>query len=223
MSLLDHCYCINLDSRPDRWEESVKEFDRVGLNVKRWRAVEASTSRQEEIDLFYRKKNQRNFAAEVACFKSHLSIIEYARDRKFKEVTIFEDDVVFLYDDFVKRLKKLDFHLPFNWTCVSYGVLAINMIPYGKNKLFTILNSFVGAHSYSINSKVYNYILNKAIKNNLPYDKFLSNIFGPTKKGFFINPPACIQRQSYSDISDDYKDQSVINGITMRQKFYKKL
>lgn len=32
----DKIYCINLDSRPDRWEESESEFNRIGWEVERF-------------------------------------------------------------------------------------------------------------------------------------------------------------------------------------------
>ena len=31
-TFFDMIYCINLDDRVDRWDESKKEFDRLGIN-----------------------------------------------------------------------------------------------------------------------------------------------------------------------------------------------
>ena len=49
----DKIFCINLDSRPDRWESVQKEFDKVGIldRVERFSALTGKTegglSRQE--------------------------------------------------------------------------------------------------------------------------------------------------------------------------------
>ena len=75
----DEIFCINLDRRPERWELSQKEFDKIGIldKVTRFSAIEDSH-------------------AEKGCFESHLQCIFSARKRGLNNVLIFEDDVAFL-------------------------------------------------------------------------------------------------------------------------------
>jgi hypothetical protein len=35
-----HIYCINLDRRSDRWEESLKEFDKRSLSVSKFPGID---------------------------------------------------------------------------------------------------------------------------------------------------------------------------------------
>lgn len=65
--------CINLDSRPDRWELAQKEFERVGLEVERMPAI---------------MHDNRPLAFNQSVYKA----MELA---KGQDLLLFEDDVVF--------------------------------------------------------------------------------------------------------------------------------
>jgi len=222
MSLLDHCYCINLKSRTDRWEESLKEFDRIGLKINRWEAFDYSCATDSEIKNFRSTAtdSNKNKAAKIACLKSHLSIIEYARKNKFKTITIFEDDVCFLYDDLIEKVKRLEFHLPLNWAMFLYGASSRKTHPYKCGKFINVIR-FAGCHSYTIKSSVYNYILDKSKDNNMPFDKFMKNIMIPGKV-FLMNPIYCIQRESYSDLDNVMKRATTTDGIEINKRNFAK-
>lgn len=64
--------CINLDSRPDRWELAQKEFDKVGLEVQRMSAI---------------VHDNRPLAFNQSVYKA----MEFA---KGDDLLLFEDDVV---------------------------------------------------------------------------------------------------------------------------------
>ena len=74
----DAIYCINLDKRPDRWEWVKKEFEKMGIEdkVKRFPAFDVN------------KKH-------VGCALSHRYIIKLAKENKYNNVLILEDDIYF--------------------------------------------------------------------------------------------------------------------------------
>ena len=72
----DRIYCINLKKRPDRWEESLKEFEKLGIadDVIKFDAVDI----QPGI---------------IGCTKSHYEIIKIAEKDGCKNILVFEDDL----------------------------------------------------------------------------------------------------------------------------------
>ncbi len=81
----DEMYCINLDSRTDRWEHAQKEFKRAGIlnRVKRFSAI-------KEVD------------GRVGIIKSNLSIVKIAKAKGLNNVLVFEDDVEFIVNNLDK-------------------------------------------------------------------------------------------------------------------------
>ena len=72
-------YCINLDRRTDRWEESKAEFEKWNLNVERFPAIDGGVA-----------------GAATAFNKSQYAVLKKAV--KLDKALILEDDVVFTND-----------------------------------------------------------------------------------------------------------------------------
>lgn len=72
----DRIYCINLKRRTDRWEESLKEFEKLDIadDVIRFEAIDI----QPGI---------------IGCTKSHYEIIKIAEQDKCENILVFEDDL----------------------------------------------------------------------------------------------------------------------------------
>ena len=89
-------YCINLDSRPDRWENMSREFDKHGLIVQR-------------VSAFVGEKSDYNpcgkTLGQIGCLKSHAWVVEDAMKHGYETVMVFEDDAV-LCKDFCSNLEK---------------------------------------------------------------------------------------------------------------------
>ncbi len=86
MDNIEHIFYINLDKRKDRRTEIESELKKVELDAERFSAI------------YYPPPK-----GIVGCTKSHLSVILLAKERKYKNVLILEDDLVFL-----KTRKELD-------------------------------------------------------------------------------------------------------------------
>jgi GR25 family glycosyltransferase involved in LPS biosynthesis len=124
----DKIYCINLDSRPDRWEQAKSEFEKVGIldRVERFSAcvgneiVNGSTGPRARhlgvdgdqiVDGELSKHNQTKWKQLDGITMSMLTCIKNAKENNFDNVLIFEDDVEFLNFDkalFSNTLKSLD-------------------------------------------------------------------------------------------------------------------
>ena len=72
---IDHIFYINLDKRMDRKTEFETSMARVGWKSERFSGIYCPPPR-----------------GIVGCTKSHLAVLKLAKERKYKNVLIFEDD-----------------------------------------------------------------------------------------------------------------------------------
>lgn len=105
---LDSIICINLDRRPDRWEQSQKEFAAQSLTVIRQPAIDGNTLPKHAVLL----------PGELGCRLSHEQALRYAATRT-APVLILEDDVSFV-DDFQDRFAMTISRFP-PWELIYLG------------------------------------------------------------------------------------------------------
>jgi glycosyl transferase family 25 len=179
----DKIYCINLDERPDRWEECILEFKKIGItNIERFSAI----------------KHERG---EIGCRESHIQIIEKCKKQNLKNVLIFEDDVLFLeeninyIEDTLNQLSEVDWDLFYLGATVDPNVSYFNKIK--KNLVST--NFAYTTHAYAINSTVFDKILDEAPKYPI-IDVFYCRNIVPLGRSLIMNPMVAIQKEGYSSI-----------------------
>lgn len=207
----DRIYCINLDKRPNRWELSQKEFDKIGIldKVTRFSAIEDSNP-------------------EKGCFESHMECIFSAKKDGLNNVLIFEDDVAFLkcyeekkFEASLNILKKQE-----KWEFFYLGGLERRIKPrktynnlkakwsgeYNSECDYLMKCRSVGwAQSYAVNSNIFNKIyedysnglwdkVNEQF-NGKPggADKYYQNILCPT--AFVCVPSFTSQYDVASDLT----------------------
>ena len=104
-NFVDRIVFINLDRRPDRKGEIEGELKKVGLkNFERFAAI----------------ADEKNGA--IGCCKSHLAVLKKAKERKYKNVLVLEDDFEFLVDKAVlfSEIEKLS-KVPFDACLLAYN------------------------------------------------------------------------------------------------------
>ena len=206
MNTLDNIVCINLDSREDRWSECLKEFKNLNIEhlVQRYPAVS-------------------NKIGILGCTMSHVNCIKIAKEKKYKNVLILEDDVVFntdiFYDVLIKTLNQLDSNN------LKYDMLYLgaNLIRGYNNKLIDKNLAKIArakcAHAYIINSSIYDYIIDAYSKIDWN-DEYLWNHQNPNRMNidrWYMNiqklgntygtyPAIADQRPSYSDLIKQHSD-----------------
>lgn len=186
-------YVINLDERPDRWENIIKTFSNQCFNIIRVKAY---------------KENQ----GWIGCFKSHIECIRIAKNAGLKNILILEDDCI-PYSDietFIIRIKIIKEFLDKinDWDIYLGGTVHIvpdtykNIITY-KNEKFVEFNKAYTTHLICYNSKIYDYFL--SIKPVLPIDEIWHNKI----KAIVSVPFIAKQLSGYSDIVQSNKSDDI--------------
>lgn len=106
---LEKIFYINLDKRTDRREEIENELKQFDLYDKAERFPAIHTPDQ----------------GILGCTMSHLAVFKLARERKYKQVLILEDDFYFIINnqEFEKTLSEFfDAKIPYNVCMISYHI-----------------------------------------------------------------------------------------------------
>lgn len=170
-----NAYCINLDSKKKRWEQSMVEFKREGLVVSRFPAIA-------------NPKHPRS-----GCLASHRAIIKKEAETGSVSTAIFEDDVVFI------AKPDHNFHfleLPEDWDLLSYGSIPGTFELYSEHLVRIV--SAKKAHAMIFSCRVYDTIINAK---NKSFDRMLNDSVYPRGKSFCVNPVIAIQRGFDEDIA----------------------
>ncbi len=176
VQFVDQSYCINLDSRPDRWREVSLRFKEIGIDksVKRVSAVTHDDPRE-------------------GCRQSHIRIVEEAIERGYENILIFEDDVLFIEEnrpDFIEL--KAFLRQNEKWELFYFGGSPV--FPARKRKGCIFRCRFYHTHAYIINERGYD----KVLRSGLPIDVWFS--LNTVSYGFY--PLYAVQGPSRSDIQN---------------------
>lgn len=118
-----HFYCINLDNRIDRWKESEIEFQKAGITVKRFSAI-----------------NSPKFPY-YGCTLSHKKLLLSAKKNGHDIICVFEDDIFFYKPQtFLREITETIQSLPKDWKILYlWGLLWRDaMIKKAWNKSYRI-------------------------------------------------------------------------------------
>jgi GR25 family glycosyltransferase involved in LPS biosynthesis len=191
MEYFDKAYCINLDSRKDRWDESKEEFDRNNINVERVSAFDGS-------------KLNLNFPPEikegaVGCSFSHLYVMKMAKQLNLSNYLVLEDDIKFV-DNFIEIFPQVMSQVPSDWDMLYLGGQHI----HGRNLKKITENIYkceytLTTHSFAVRNTVYDLFIDKLMDITKPCDVHFA------EQHRNINAYVCIphltwQKQGYSDV-----------------------
>ena len=108
-----HKFCINLDRRPERWEQMRSKFERCGVEgVQRFAAVDGQNA--------IVPTNWSDSPGAYGCLRSHLEIIEEARRLGLNNVLIFEDDAA-LHPELSEKFSSYFQQVPHSWEMLHFG------------------------------------------------------------------------------------------------------
>jgi hypothetical protein len=202
MSLLnnffDKIYCINLESREDRWESCLKQ-----LSMKKIENVEKITP----VDVRGEKPIGVNRFGEWSLIKTHINIIQKSIDCGLDKILILEDD--FEICDFHPEYNKKPFeerlfdgleNLPSDWDMLFLGNSTITQNYKHVNGEIYKLGFSHCAHAVGINKNIFDIILKSLQTADEPVDIMYSrlmkdyNIYG-------FKPNLVSQISSYSNLT----------------------
>lgn len=187
-------YCINLDERTDRWEQAQIEFNKLGIAdfVERWPAI-------------------KNDDGNLGCTLSHMSIIKHCIENDYKNVLIFEDDVLFVEDD-VEKLKKAlnDLFEMGNWDLFYIGsTIDPNVGRFNRVTDEILKTNFAyTTHAYAANKQVFTPMVEAwermISRGHTIVDTTLtSEIIRKRGKSFVMDPIYAIQQPGFSNIGNN--------------------
>ena len=140
----DEIYCINLDERTDRWEHAQEEFRKAGI-----------------LDRVIRFSAIRDVDGRLGVIKSNLAIIKIAKEKKLKNVLIFEDDVQFIVDNPQDVLAKTIQQIGnIKWHLFYLGANTHQKLTKFKPNLILLKNAFA-VHSMAYSELMYDIFINK--------------------------------------------------------------
>ena len=193
MELLKNTYVINLESRKDRLQHVINEFNKLNVIPKRFNAIKTETGA-------------------IGCTLSHIKCLEIAIEKGLENIFICEDDITFLNSDlFLNNLNK------FNKKIKDWDVLIIggNVVkPYREidNCCLRIVNCQTTT-GYIVNKQYYKVLLQnfregvkQLIQNPNLIKKYAIDIYWKflqiKDKWYMIYPLTVTQYENYSDIEE---------------------
>lgn len=212
----DKIFCINLDSRPDRWELAQAEFDKVGI-LDRVERVTAITIDEMPYDPRpHKNRDASDLLGQFACASSHNKCTKLAMQYGSKNYLVFEDDFYFKNFD-EDYLDTCISELPADWRLFSFGYndwSQKSIESYSAN-----LNKMCGfglAHAYAINENIFEHLDNEFEKRVIRSETrrkrwwkrneyFLGNA---TKYQHGVKNIFAFQRDGFSDVASLNKDYS---------------
>lgn len=206
----DKIFYINLDSRPDRREHIESTFARLNINAERFSAI-TITPEQNEIlkqeGCLFRGEQRPEHARYIkSCTLSHLSVIFRAKLMNYKNVLIFEDDVIFREDVLEELSKALNDLQKMD----SWDMFYIGCNPFKYKKVTDHLGQCLGAltaHAYAVNNHFYNTILNIPFKALPCIDMFYHSLAtNPNNKLYMALQNLAWQMPSYSTLEEQDVD-----------------
>ena len=202
-------YCVNLDKRPDRWEEVKAEFARVGLSVTRFPAIDGTGLQKPKQWV----GSKTRYQGALGLSRTYCEILSQAKERALPEVLLLEDDCVFA-DDFQTAWRREYQVLPDDWQVASLGsrlgdssdwkafrsVAASRMqqkraLPYGWHRPKWMAMT----HAFLVRASAYDSLL-WVWSQELAEVDVTWNLLWDVVNAYVHVPPLVGQRDGYSDI-----------------------
>jgi len=146
----DRVYCINLDSRPDKWEHCEEEFEKWGLTgIERYPGLVG-----KDLDVTSKELNP----GEIGILMTHIEIIKQAKEDGLDNIMIMEDDVYFSED--ILRIEDYINQVPEDWCFMYFGGMQLGgKMPEMITPDIMKINQTLMIHCIAISSRMFDWIL----------------------------------------------------------------
>lgn len=136
------CFVVNLDDRPDKWNETKASFKGTGIRLQRFSAI-------------------RDKKGWIGCAKSHVALAAAALEKEYPWILVLEDDCE-PADDFVKRWPRIQKRLWANrdaWDIFLGGATYVDGPATKLDSDLIQIGQGFSTHFYVLNSRVYKKVL----------------------------------------------------------------
>ncbi len=191
----DAMYCINLDSRPDRWETVQAEFKKLGIQ-----------DRVERVPGVLNK-----LEGHKGCRDAQINCIKKAKESGLENIFIFEDDVLVLETDMTYYEKLIDALKNTREWHMFFLSATIWRTPAVYNDYLFYAERLLALHAYAVHSSMFDSIL-KDYNNGIIkiVDIYYRSHIQTMNKSFLANRFCCTQADGYSDIKNRDAQRSFI-------------
>jgi GR25 family glycosyltransferase involved in LPS biosynthesis len=230
--LVDKVFVINLKHRTDRWQQVQEQLQRYNIqNVERFDAVCPTSSdmvqslmqefglQQQHIDYFYQDavnytphNLDKYVFGTVGCLCSHLSIIRLAKERKYHNIVILEDDFLLSYSNWMDIFYQGIQELPNDWHMLYLGgrnVQPLQSIPNAQAQARYVgrCTNTVTTVGYMMNHRCFDAVLNQTgSKTNITMDVYYGSHIQRNYNCYALKPYIIRQRPDKSDIIHRFVD-----------------
>jgi glycosyl transferase, family 25 len=218
-NLFPQKFCINLQRRPDRWENMNRQFRAHDIhNVVRYDAVDGRS--------LIPHAEWKHGAGAYGCLLSHLEIVRKARDSDLPAVMIFEDDVIF-HDDFGKLFEEYSAQVPGDWEAIVLGGIHMNdPVPVAPG--VSRMTDAFSTYAYGLRKSAYETFLSDAEKLMRPVDHTTRSM-QEDSRFYCFTPHLAWVAVDHSDIKNAavnlwwLRDTIAMNGEKIRRMFARTL
>lgn len=185
-------YIINLDKRPDRWDQCIKQLEKCNIkNYERFSAI------------IYNNQTSIKKGA-MGCKLSHLNIIKKAKAENMPNILILEDDFL-LCNNFLEKYNSIVDNMLTNKISFNMLFLGFSTHPpceYSDTSIFNlkkITHAFT-THAYIVNNNFYDIIINAIEHSHQEVDVCYTELQKTYDNTYGIFPCLVSQSESFSDI-----------------------
>lgn len=210
-SYFDKIYCINLDRRPDRWQECEEIFAKQDLIVERISAVDGNPDpaniRMTATD------NRVITPGTIGCAMSHLKVVQQAKSENLSKILILEDDIDFI-ENVNQKFEEYILFVPNSWQLLYTGGnhLGHHNVKTINQHCVRIFNTYT-THFIGMRSTLFDTMINR-IPSHItnPIDVIYAE-WQRQFESYCIVPHLSWQRTSFSDISNCLADyENIVRG-----------
>jgi GR25 family glycosyltransferase involved in LPS biosynthesis len=182
--------CINLDRRPERWEQARAQFASHRLDsVRRFPALDGYTLEAPP--------GWDGSPGAYGCLQSHLSVVREARRSNLPSILILEDDVVF-DSDFNDKFSRAIDQLPSDWDMLLFGGLHVYVRPQRISENIYKITSSYSTFAYALKQTLYDAFIELNSRSLEPVDKG-NAILQQTFNCYCFMPHLAWVEENYSD------------------------
>jgi len=161
----DKIFYINLAKDVDRNNNLLSQFNKFDItNFERFDAISFTDIPEPKYWRNFNKIDNKYILNSLGCRASHLEVVKIAKERSYKKILIFEDDIQILENP--SQLLSINENILNDWDFFYFGGLIEHFFR----------NQIVTTHAYALKDTVFDDILNLATASGMEIDNFYAKI-----------------------------------------------